>query len=153
MPCARTSMPLHNNPLVPEALLEPDPASLQKITLPTEGFSVEDGEKAEADEAAELELERKRAAERRVEEQHRQDLEQRREYASRLYHLVVGWLLSILALTTLSGFHGWHGVVRGKFYLPANILMALIGSTTVSVVSIFLIVVRHLFPRRDNSGE
>lgn len=70
-----------------------------------------------------------------------QDRDERLRYAKRIYWLLVGWL-------------GWMGGVviaqglrlRG-FVLADGVLIALVGSTTATVIGIFLIVANYLFPR------
>lgn len=74
-----------------------------------------------------------------------QDRDERKKYASRVFLLVVVWLVAIGMILVLQGF----GI--GKFDLSDNVLLMLIGTTTGSVVGIFLIVANYLFPRRSSS--
>ncbi len=83
----------------------------------------------------------------------KQELEQRERYAGRVYRMIVAWLVSILAITLLQGFRGLHGFTRGRFHLSDSVVLGLIGGTTVTVLGLFVIVVRNLFPRRDTQGE
>jgi hypothetical protein len=71
-----------------------------------------------------------------------QDIAERKLYAGRCFWLVAIWLALIGLIIFLQGF----GI--GNFALPTSVLITLIGSTTGSVVGIFLIVTRYLFPRR-----
>jgi hypothetical protein len=54
--------------------------------------------------------------------------------------LVFGWVVAQVAILFLSGFH-----FRG-FNVSEGVLLALIGSSTVSIVSLLAAMVRHLFP-------
>lgn len=72
----------------------------------------------------------------------RQDIEERKKYAHRAFCLVIVWLVVIGIILALQGFH-----ILG-FYLTSGVIQVLIGSTTGSIVGIFLIVTRYLFPRR-----
>lgn len=74
-----------------------------------------------------------------------QDRDERKKYASRVFWLVVIWLAAIGMILMLQGF----GI--GKFDLSDSVLLMLIGTTTGSVVGIFLIVANYLFPRRSSS--
>lgn len=71
-----------------------------------------------------------------------QDIEERKTYAKRIFILLVVWLIAIGVILFLQGFHVCC------FSLPTSVILALIGSTTGGVVSIFLIVTRYLFPKR-----
>jgi hypothetical protein len=71
-----------------------------------------------------------------------QDIAERKKYAGRTYWLVVVWLAMIGLIVLCQGF-----TLLG-FGLTSGVLITLIGSTTGSVVGIFLIVTRYLFPRR-----
>jgi len=89
-------------------------------------------------EAAQLEHDRKRTEISGVQ----QDIAERKKYAARCFWLVTIWLALIGLIVFLQGFR-----ICG-FSLPNSVLITLIGSTTGSVVGIFLIVTRYLFPRR-----
>ncbi|HKV47685.1 MAG TPA: hypothetical protein VJN69_06300 [Candidatus Acidoferrales bacterium] len=71
-----------------------------------------------------------------------QDIDERKEYAGRAFWLVVVWLVVIGIILFLEGFR-WH-----SFDLTSGVLQVLIGSTTGSIVGIFLILTHYLFPRR-----
>jgi uncharacterized hydantoinase/oxoprolinase family protein len=70
----------------------------------------------------------------------KQDIEERKKYAGRAFWLVVVWLLLIGVIIFFQGFKLYG------FELSSGVLTTLIGSTTGSVVGIFLIVTRYLFP-------
>lgn len=71
-----------------------------------------------------------------------QDRRERKKYGTLLYWLVVGWLIIAVALVFASGFK-W-----GYVDLPEAVLLALLGTTTTSVIGLFTIVATYLFPRR-----
>jgi hypothetical protein len=76
----------------------------------------------------------------------RQDIEERKTYANRVFWLVVGWLVGGFALLVAQGaLSPWHW-----FNLDNTVLMAAIGGTTVNVIGIFIVVARYLFPRRPD---
>jgi hypothetical protein len=65
--------------------------------------------------------------------------ELRKEYIPRLFGLTCVWLVVVTVfLWRVAG--GWN------FYLSDNVLIALITSTTINVIGIFLIAARWLFP-------
>lgn len=70
-----------------------------------------------------------------------QDREERLKYGDRAFYLVVSWLIAVGVVVVLHGFK-----VCG-FSLSDPVLVTLVGSTTVSVIGIFLIVANYLFPR------
>jgi hypothetical protein len=70
----------------------------------------------------------------------RQDREERQKYAVRVFCLVVGWLAFVAFVVLAQGFG------RNMFLLADSVLLMLIGSTTATVIGIFLIVANYLFP-------
>jgi uncharacterized membrane protein len=75
-----------------------------------------------------------------------QDIEERRKYAHRIFCLIVGWLIAVAAILFLQGFHDFFCGIT--FNLPVSVLLATIGGTTASVLGIFIIVTKYLFPSR-----
>ena len=73
----------------------------------------------------------------------RQDIEARKSYANKIFRLVYGWLLAMILLVTLSGF----GTRSGWFQLSDATLIALITTTTVSVLGLFTIVANYFFQK------
>ena len=65
--------------------------------------------------------------------------ELRKEYIPKLFWLTVGWLAFVVGIV-------WRVAADREFYLSDNILIALITSTTVNVIGIFVIAARWLFP-------
>ena len=85
-------------------------------------------------------------------EQHREAIKQlssirrlREKYSNRLFWLLAIWLLAIACATVFQGFESI------RFELPEIAFAILIGSTTVSVVGLFAVVARYLFPRLEDS--
>ena len=75
-----------------------------------------------------------------------QDIEERRKYAHRIFCLIVGWLIAVAVILFLQGFH--VAIHASAFSLPSSVLLATIGGTTASVLGIFVIVTKYLFPNR-----
>lgn len=71
----------------------------------------------------------------------KQDRRERKRYAELVFRLVCWWLVGVMALVCCSGL----GVMR----LDETVLMTVIGSTTTSVVAIFVVVAKYLFPPRS----
>jgi hypothetical protein len=69
-----------------------------------------------------------------------QDIGERKLYALKIYHLTVAWLL-VLAIFVL--LHGWQNHLG--LYISERIMLALITSTTIEVMGLFVIVARYLF--------
>lgn len=69
----------------------------------------------------------------------RQDRQERKRYADRIYNLVRWWLLFIGGILLLQG-------MSDEFHLPQSVLIALIGGTTANVLGIFYFVAEYLFP-------
>jgi len=102
-------------------------------------------------EAQKVELEHQRE----VIKSRKQDRRERKKYARHVFALVCVWLFAVLGLIFLQGVggnvvFGWPPHI-GPFSLSNSVLATLVGSTTASVVAIFAIVARYLFPRRDSN--
>ena len=74
--------------------------------------------------------------------QFRQNREERKNYASRIFKLVCIWLAFIGVLLLLQGFLG----PSGYFAHADSVLIAVSTTTTGSVTVILIVVARHLFP-------
>lgn len=97
-----------------------------------------------ADEPTALEQEKLRQAKATYEVElggKKQNINARKEYATKIFGLIKVWLGSILALVFLSGI----GKAKNLFTLSDSVLIALITTTTASVVGLFVIVVNYLF--------
>lgn len=78
----------------------------------------------------------------------KQDIDERKKYANRIFVLVAIWLAVVVVVLVADGIRlPWMAGYAG-FDLPEAVLMALITTTTGGVVGILLIVARYLFPQR-----
>ncbi len=68
--------------------------------------------------------------------------EQRRTYANRIFTLCCGWVCAIFVLLMFSGFGHYQ---HFHFSLSDRVILAAIGSTTINIIGVFLIVVRFIF--------
>jgi hypothetical protein len=71
----------------------------------------------------------------------KQDIDERKKYAHRIFCLMCSWLGMAFVILILDGFQ--H---KTNFYLTQPVLLALIGGTTADVLGIFYIVTHYLFP-------
>ena len=76
-----------------------------------------------------------------------QNIAERKKYANRIFYLVCSWLCFVAALVLLNGIQDWFTFI--PFHLSDAVLIALITTTTINVIGVFLFVVRYLFPK-DN---
>jgi len=72
----------------------------------------------------------------------KQDIDERRKYAHRIFCLISTWLIAVFVLLAVQGFN------LLSFRLSDSVLLAVVGSTTVNVLGIFYIVANYLFPKR-----
>lgn len=72
----------------------------------------------------------------------KQDRQQRKEFAVKIYWLIVCWLGGVAILLFLVG---WGGC---GFRLSDAVLVALISGTSANVIGLLAIVILYLFPRR-----
>ena len=70
----------------------------------------------------------------------KQDRRERKGYAELVFRLVCWWLAGVMALVCCSGLDALQ--------LDGTVLMTIVGSTTASVVAIFVVVAKYLFPPR-----
>jgi hypothetical protein len=84
----------------------------------------------------------------------RQDIGARKKYAKGAFILICGWLVFVFYVILAQGFKtGVPGRMNWLFGAPAfelsePIMIALITTTTGSVIGIFFIVMQYLFPKR-----
>jgi hypothetical protein len=71
----------------------------------------------------------------------RQDTAHRGNWARKLLPLCAGWLIAVVVVLVLEGFH-----IVG-FHLDNSVLIAFIGTTTADVLGLGYIVVNYLFPK------
>jgi hypothetical protein len=86
----------------------------------------------------------------------RQDISERKCYASKTFTLICCWLAGVFLVLILQGFLGGDQSVfvfpsgheiKIKFCLGDNVLIAVVGGTTASVIGIFVYVVKYLFSK------
>ena len=85
-----------------------------------------------------------------------QNRTERKIYADRIYNLVTGWLVFIAFIIFLNGFaiQGPGTFTRTGINLSDDIILALIGGTTVNVLGLFFVVLKYLFnPKKDEENE
>ena len=71
-----------------------------------------------------------------------QNREQRKKYAGHLFCLIVLWLFTVGMIVLLQGFFCI------PFELSVAVMIALVSSTIASVLGLFTIVAKYLFPER-----
>jgi uncharacterized membrane protein YdbT with pleckstrin-like domain len=69
----------------------------------------------------------------------KQDREQRKEFAGKIFWLVCSWLAGLIVLLLLSGLQ--------CVSLSDQVLMALIGGASVNIIGLMVIVANYLFPK------
>ena len=72
----------------------------------------------------------------------KQDREERKGYAKKLYWLIAVWLASVLLLLIA------HGLTSIAFFLSDSVILAIVGGTTLNVLGLFAIVTKYLFPAK-----
>jgi hypothetical protein len=77
-----------------------------------------------------------------------QDTGNRRRYADSLWYLVVSWLSGIAIILAVEGI--FHLRDPTKDFLSEKVILALIGGTTASVLALFTIVAKFLFPEKED---
>jgi hypothetical protein len=72
----------------------------------------------------------------------RQDMAQRKQYAPRLFVLTCCWLGAVAAILLLQGFSA--GTTH-FFSLGNEVLIAILGTTTINVIGLLYVVAKYLF--------
>lgn len=70
-----------------------------------------------------------------------QDIEMRKEYADKTFALVCLYMICVFLLIILA-------CSPATFNMSDNVLMVLLGTTTVNVIGLFAIVMNYLFPKK-----
>jgi len=78
-----------------------------------------------------------------------QDLDERKKYAKSIFILICCWLAAMFIILLLQGFGAAPVFGHYAFRLTDAVVLAAIGSTTVNVLGIFIIVINYLFPKRE----
>ena len=71
----------------------------------------------------------------------------RKQYVGRLFWLITAWLAVVVALVALTA------TLKNIFTLADSVLIAFITSTTVSVIALFVIVAKWLFPSANDDKK
>lgn len=71
----------------------------------------------------------------------------RKEYTSKLFWLIVVWLSIVVLFVFLSA------TLKPRFSLSDSVLIAFITSTTVSVLGLFVLVAKWLFPQGSDKRQ
>ena len=71
----------------------------------------------------------------------------RKQYVGRLFWLITAWLAVVVALVALTA------TLKNIFMLADSVLIAFITSTTVSVIALFVIVAKWLFPSANDDKK
>lgn len=132
-------------PLTPSA---PTPSPASAIAAQVEIIAATASTEIEAGVADSVELERLQLENDKLRAEVatlQQDREERKKYAHRVFLLMAAWLAAMIILVTLAGFK----MSLYTFSLSDAVILAMIGSTTASVIGIFLIVATYLFPKRS----
>ena len=77
----------------------------------------------------------------------RQDIQERKKYAVHIFWMVALWLLAMVVIIFYKGFGWFHNNISDA------ILLALIGSTTLNVLTFFVIVTKYLFPNKYGEAK
>ncbi len=73
----------------------------------------------------------------------KQNISERKKYASKTFRLICWWLGGVFFLLFLDGFNAYW--LPFTFQLKENVLLAVIGGTTLNVIGIFIFVMKYLF--------
>lgn len=75
----------------------------------------------------------------------KQDIKERKDYANKIFKLISFWLVAVLVILIL------QGCDCAYFELSDQVLITLLGGTTINVLGLFVIVASYLFPKGGNS--
>lgn len=75
----------------------------------------------------------------------RQDTDERKSYADRLFKFLVIYMLLVFAVLLLQGF-AFLG-----FHLADAVIITLISTTTANIIAVFVFVVKYLFHPKDKA--
>ena len=74
----------------------------------------------------------------------KQDRQQRKEFASKIFYFLCVYMIVVFVLLLFSGIHG-QGLC---FHLDDKVLLTLLTTTTINMISIFIVVAKYLFPNK-----
>ena len=131
-------MPLHDEPADLEVIQE-EPVALPDI----EAQALARADAEDFDKRAREETLRRLKHENK---QLKQDRRERRRYARQFFYLACSWVLFLATLLVFQGFQAYSSI--SPFLLSDNVLIAVMGSTTVNVLGILYVVATYLFPKK-----
>ena len=113
-------------------------------------FEVPESPSQHLDETSIFANQRYREGEERIQDL-TQNRTERKRYADRIYKLVTTWLIFISVVIVLHGItiQGPGTFVRKGLNLSDDIVLALIGGTTLNVLGLFFVVLKYLFHRES----
>lgn len=156
-----------SQPAIAEAIATPAGDNAQEVeqSLPQTEVSIPQAEfsrvLSEGEDTKE-ELNREKLKTRQLEQRIAQDDDihgLRKEYVPKLYVMIVGWLFAVASFVFLTGFSSDFinnpdcqlNCVR--FKLSDNVLIAFITTTTATVIGLFVIVAKWLFPSPEKEEK
>jgi hypothetical protein len=119
-----------------DLFLEAELTARQKATTELERLKIENQKLQIQNQGLELQNLRLKDESVRLTELH----DTRKQYVGRLFWLITAWLAVVVALVALTA------TLKNIFTLADSVLIAFITSTTVSVIALFVIVAKWLFP-------
>lgn len=81
-----------------------------------------------------------------------QDVDKREEYSNKLFRLISAWIFFVAVVVVIQGLFG-NTCLPHWFSLNDSVLIALITTTTASIIGLFVIVAKYFFYRPDSSDE
>lgn len=126
-----------------DLFLEAELTARQKATTELERLRIENQKLQIENQGLELQNLRLKDESTRLTELH----DTRKQYVGRLFWLITAWLAVVVALVALTA------TLKNIFTLADSVLIAFITSTTVSVIALFVIVAKWLFPSAADKDE
>ena len=126
-----------------DLFLEAELTARQKATTELERLKIENRKLQIENQGLELQNQRLKDESGRLRELH----DTRKQYVGRLFWLITAWLSVVVALVALTA------TLKNIFTLADSVLIAFITSTTVSVIALFVIVAKWLFPSANDDKK
>jgi hypothetical protein len=67
--------------------------------------------------------------------------EAREKYEPRLFNFTIAWTIIVLLLVLAEAYH------FNNFFLPAKVMITIVGSTTINVFGLLMIALKYIFPK------
>lgn len=126
-----------------DLFLEAELTARQKATTELERLKIENRKLQIENQGLELQNLRLKDESGRLRELH----DTRKQYVGRLFWLITAWLAVVVTLVALTA------TLKNIFTLADSVLIAFITSTTVSVIALFVIVAKWLFPSANDDKK